>query len=628
MPYRFDKGLANGIRPDPQIDYVEWADSYFYLPRQAASEYGRYRTSRTPFVREVLLELSPQSNTQVVIVKKPTQCAGTTIGLVFMCGMADLYPGPFLLMMPTDQMAKSFSRKRLDNVISNIPRLRAKVSENKSRDASNTMQQKDFPGGSWLMSGSNSPASYRSESIKYLILDDFDGFAIDIGGEGSPEELADRRTGSFPGRKIYINSTTTVRETSNIEAAFERSSQGYYSVPCPHCGHLQYLVWGGIDVDHGIKFKRDDNGLVVDAWYVCESCLQRIDEHKKPWMLENGQYVHRFPERKVRGFVWNALYTPLGWVNSWAYIAEKFLEAKKAMDEGRPNKMKTWMNSFMSEPWDEPGDSVEWEQLAERVEEYEPQIVPAKGWILTAGVDTQDDRLIVVVRAWGDGEESWLVYHTEIWGDPAQDRVWDELDTILAADYAHENGPLKIATMAIDSGGHRTQAVYNYARVRYPRVIAVKGSNERGKPVITNAPTKQDVDFEGQRIKNGVQLWTVGVDSAKEVIYSRLRMAGTGSGVYHWPAGTSDAYFKQISSEKLVTRYVKGYPRREWHAFRANHALDCEVYAYAAAIRAGIDRPGFWGKAKQVIYSRRQQVPVAYNPGRRRVISTGIDSYA
>ena len=625
MPHRFSNALSIAIKSNPQITFTEWADERFYLPKEAASEHGRYRTSRTPFVREVLDELSPQSPTQVVVVKKPTQCAGTTIGMIFMCGVADLYPGPMMMMMPTDSMCRSFSKKKLANVIKAIPGLRGKIKEPKTRDSNNTILQKDFPGGSWMLSGSNSATSYRSESIKYLIMDDFDGFEIDIEGEGDPAELADRRTGTFPGRKIYINSTTTEKDTSNIERAYEASSQGRFHVPCPHCDHFQYLAWGGADADHGIKFDRDSGGIVSDAWYVCENCHEPIQEHKKPWMLEHGKYVHKFPDRKVRGYMWNALHTPLGWVNSWAYIAQKFLEAKQLLDKGNPAKYKTWLNHFMCEAYEESGTRPEWAALKVRCEPYQPLTAPESAKLLTAGIDVQHNRLAVSIFGWGAGEEAALVYHVEIAGDTQHDAVWLQLDALLARGFEHPSGvTLHVLSAGVDAGdGVTTQAVRNYCRHRAPKVFALRGQSTAGKPVI-GVPTKQDVIWSGEKIENGVEMWPVGTDTAKATLYQRLMIQQPGPGYVHFYIGLADEYFEQLTAEKLVTRFVKGYPVKEWHNVRGNkrnEAIDCFVYAYAAAIRAGLPFMNFGnpltGQSKSS-GGRRKERPQKQNQKRGR----------
>jgi phage terminase large subunit GpA-like protein len=205
----------DGIRADRDIDLLEWADTYFYLPRESSAEHGKYRSLRTPMVREILLELSPNSKTEEVVVQKPTQLAGTTAAIIFLTGTADIAPGPSLCIQPTEALATSFSKKKIDptvrSVIANSGRLKDKIKDQKSRDSNNTILEKTFPGGSWRFAGSNSPAVYRSESVRYIILDDYDGFDPNVGGEGDPGELADRRTGTFKNRKIYKNSTPTMR---------------------------------------------------------------------------------------------------------------------------------------------------------------------------------------------------------------------------------------------------------------------------------------------------------------------------------------------------------------------------------------------------------------------------------
>jgi terminase, large subunit len=605
--------------PDPDIDFVAWANENFYLAREAAAEYGPYRSSRTPFVEEPLRELSPNSDTQIVVVVKPTQCAGTTIALIFLCGIAAIAPGPTLFMMPTDSMCRSFSKKKLSTCIKQIDALKGKISEPKSRDSSNTIMQKDFDGGSWMLSGSNSGASFRSESIKYLILDDFDGFEADIDGEGSPEELADRRTGSFPNRKIYINSTTTVKGFSNIEKAYDASSQGLFCVPCPHCNHYQYLRWGDKEADWGIKFARDDDGQVVDAWYQCEECHERIDESRKEWMNANYLYIHKYPNRRVRGFKWNALNTPVGWINDWRYIAQKFCEAIKALREGSPEKYKTWLNSFMSESYEDKGEQPEWSIIKARCEPYQPLTVPEKARILTAGVDVHPDRLPVSIYAWGPGEECWLVYHVEIFGDVLQPDVWNQLDQLLFRNYSNPSGAeYQIVSAGIDAGdGNTTQAVRNYCRTRFPRVFALKGASTANKPII-GVPTKQDVTWKGEKIPNGVELWPIGTDTAKQTLYARLKNGEPGPGYTHFYIGLEDEFFMQLTAEKIVTRFVKGYPVREWHNVRGNkrnEALDNLVYAYAAAVRAGITFIDLQQPVKRKIKKREQATVNPYTQG-------------
>jgi phage terminase large subunit GpA-like protein len=479
--------------------------------------------------------------------------------------------------MPTEALAKSFSKKKLEPTLNATPRVRGKVKEARGRDRGSTILEKIFPGGSWRFAGSNSPVVYRSESVRYIVLDDFDGFEADIGGEGDPGDLADRRTGTFTNSKTFINSTPTVKDASNIEREYNNSSRGRFCVPCPACGHFQYLTF-----DH-LKFDKYNLSWVH---CVCEKCKAQIEEAAKAKILPAGKYIHERPDHPVRGFKYNAMVTPLGWKNTWTKIADEFLKCRRGKVWIR-EKLKTWTNTLMAETFEEVGQRMEWEALRDLAETYPENIdVPGPGLLLACGVDTQDDRLHVGVYAFGEHEEPWLVYRGPIFGDPSEGFVWEQLDHLLSRQWRHESGVmLKIASCAVDSQGHRTQSVYNYARTRAPLVMAIQGASKPGRPVI-GRPTDQDINWQGERIKGGVQLWTVGTDTVKGVLFPKMQSAGQPGG-FHFPKSAPDNYFQQMTGEKLTHDAAKG--KSEFVKIRDEvEDLDCAVYAYAAAYRVGL----------------------------------------
>jgi len=579
-----------GLKPDPYINLVEWSNTYRQLPKESSVEPGTYRTSRTPYVEEILMELSPQSSTQQMVVLKATQIGFTEVGNNFLFAIAHIYPGPSMFAMPTDDMARRHSKKKIAPSIRNMPCLKGIIKTTNKRDGGNTMLLKEFPGGSWTFTGSNSPASARSDSIRYLVLDDLDGFVQDAGLEGAPHDLLKKRTDAFgTKRKIYMNSTPTIKGTSHIEKEWEESSQGEFCVPCPHCSHMQTLVFGGPDSELGIRFTRDEDGQIIDVWYECENCHDKIEEWQKTEMMKLGKYEHKYPDRKKRGFRVNSLYSPLGWL-SWEQVADEFLKAAISLKRGNSQPMKVWTNTRMAETWEEDGEQPEWTKLSARAEPYRVTCVPTGGLLLTAGVDTQDNRLEVVVMAYGRGEECWSIYAGTLYGDPDLPEVWNQLDELLHKTYEHESGAeLHITSMGIDTGGHKTQAVYNYCRTRAPFVFALKGSSSPGKAVL-GPPTKQDFNWKGDKIKRGVALVSIGTDIAKGTIYNRLKLSEPGPGYYHFPIGLDDEFYKQLTAEKLVNGYNKqGFKVSKWIKTRErNDILDCFVYGYAAAIKAGL----------------------------------------
>ncbi|MBF0395759.1 MAG: phage terminase large subunit family protein [Desulfobacterales bacterium] len=596
----YELNFNAGLKPDPIMTVSEWADNYRYLPKVSAKEAGKYRTERTPFLREIMDALSPSSPVTEICVIKGTQLGCTEAANNFLGFIIDISPGPVLFVLPTVELAKDHSKAKLAPMISETPRLRGRVKEPRARDSGNTILVKQFMGGMLFLTGSNSGAGFRSRSIRYLILDDLDGYEIDVSGEGSPVELAKKRTDTY-GRlkKILEISTPTIKGVSNIERAYEESDQREYHVPCPHCSKKQVLEWGGTGFDYGIKFNRNEQGHVTDVWYKCKHCHTRIDESNKTDMLAKGEWIPKYPERLKRGYHISGLLSPLGFV-SWKQIVIEFLEVKN-----NPERLKVWVNTRLGLPFEEIGEQPEWVNLSSRCEPYPIMTVPSGGLFLTAGVDTQDDRLAVVIRAWGRQEESWLIFWGELLGDPAQSEVWNQLDNLLNYPFKHQSGTaLNIICMAIDSQGHRTQPVYNYCRTRLSRgVIAIQGASQSGKPVISR-PSYQDVNFKGKVIKKGVQLWTVGTEIIKSTIYSRLSISDKGAGYYHFPIGLEDEYFLELTGEKLVTRYKDGIPVKKWVQTRSRvEALDCEVYAYAAAYLKGIARtsPAVWDELENTV---------------------------
>jgi len=601
----YKTGFSIGIKPDPNINFVEWSNTFRMLPKESSIEPGKYRTSRTPYVEEILLELSPQSRTQEVVVIKPTQIGFSEAGNNFLFAIAHLYPGPCLFVQPTVELCIKHSKKKVAPSVRDMPCLKDIIKEPKSRKSGNTLLLKEFPGGSWTFTGSNSPAGARSDSIRYLVLDDYDGFDTNIGGEGDPGALFSKRTDAFGSRrKIYKNSTPTVKGVSHIDREYQESSQGLYNVPCPHCGEMQYLEFGGSDFDHGIKFKHNEAKEVTEIWYVCKFCKKRIEEYQKDKMMAGGKYVHKYPDRKKRGFKVNSLFSPLGWL-SWQSVAEEFLKAK-----GSPELLQVWTNTRMAEAWEQKGDQPEWSLLKAREEPYKILTIPAGGKMVVISVDTQDNRLSVLVDAWGISEECWHIYWTEIYGNPDKPEVWKQLDLLINRQYERADGQLmSVVSVFVDSAGHNTQAVYNYCRMRQPRVSAIKGAVTPNKPVI-GKPTLQDVSYLGVKIKNGIQLWPVGTDTAKNTIYSRLKLSEPGPGYIHFPIGLEDEFYLQLTAEKLQTRYVKGFPVSEWVKTRPrNEVLDLSVYSYAAAIRAGLAmlQPDYIIKKRPVVPRKEQK---------------------
>jgi phage terminase large subunit GpA-like protein len=606
-------GFLEGLRPETPLTVSEWADRYRKLSSKASAEPGPWRTDRTPYLREPMDCLSSESPVQRVVMMFAAQTGKTEAGSNWLGYVIDHAPGPMLCVQPTIEMAKRLSKQRLESMITETPVLAAKIAPARSRDSGNTMFSKEFSGGIMLMAGANSATGLRSAPCRYLFCDEVDAFPADVDGEGDPVSLAERRTTTFARRKILLTSTPTVKDFSRIEAEYQRSDQRRFYVPCPACGAMEWLKWG--------QLKWAD-GKPETARYQCEHCGERFEEMHKPAMLRGGEWRATAPSNgRTAGFHLSGLYSPLGWC-SWEQLVDDFLRAK-----GDAPALKSFVNTRLAETWEEDyAAKVSADGLMARRLEYKPGVCPAGVVLLTGGVDVQDNRLAVSVWGWGEGETGWLVWHQELMGDPTQTDVWEQLDHVLATEWETEGGKhLKLAQVAVDSGGHCTHEVYRYVRDRVSRgVVAIKGSSRRNSPAVGKG-SKVDVNWRGKVIKRGVTLYQLGTDTIKTTLFGRLRHNETTGGL-NFGLAADDEYYRQLTSERQALRYHRGFPIREWvkKAGDRNEALDCAVYGYAAMLIYGrkMNKATMWeqlrvqleeGK-KAPLRSRKQQ-PIAAGPG-------------
>lgn len=553
------------LAPPPRLTVSEWADRYRMLSSEASAEPGKWRTERAPYQRGILDAFSDPMIEHVVVMSA-AQVGKTEIINNIVGFFIDQDPSPILVIQPTLEMAEAWSKDRLAPMLRDTPRLRGKVAPARARDSGNTLLHKNFPGGNLTVVGANSPSSLASRPKRVVLGDERDRYPPSAGTEGNPWALGVKRTSTFWNRKLGEFSTPTLKGFSEIEAAFERSDRRRYHVPCPDCGHFQVLRWAQL---------KWESGKPETAAYCCEGCGTLIDEAQKGRMLAGGIWLAENPGARIAGFHLNALYSP--WAR-WEELVCEFLASR-----GNAERMKVFTNTVLGETWEEEGEQVGVGNLKAdgRRDDYEAGTVPVGVGLLTAGVDVQGDRLELKVKGWGKGEESWLILWVQIWGDPGRDEVWKELEGYLSRTYPHTSGAqLHISAVCIDSGGHHTEQVYRFVKGRQGRgVWAVKGANQPGRP-IWGRPGKMN--------KHGARLVTIGTDTAKDLIFSRLKLREPGPGFMHLPLWADDEYLAQLTAEKVVTRYSRGRPFRRYEKVRPrNEALDLEVYALAALLSLG-----------------------------------------
>lgn len=570
------------FRPPPKLSLTEWADAFAVLSAESAAEPGKWRT--IPYQRGIQDAVTDPRIERITVMKSArvgyTKIIGNAIGYFI-----HYDPCPIMVVQPTESDAEQYSKEEIAPMIRDNPVLAGRVSDSKSRDSSNTILQKLFPGGSLSLVGANSPRGFRRVSRRVVIFDEVDGYPVSAGLEGDQIKLGIKRTEYYWNRKIIAGSTPTTNIHSRIKKLFDQGDQRYYFVPCPHCLEMQVLKFPNLKWPDG---KPDEAGFEC----VNDGCKKIIEHRFKKWMIERGEWRQQSPNTNGHAsfHIWSAYsYSPN---STWGDIAKEFLDAKA----GGQEELKTFINVVLGEVWEEKGEAPDWERIYDRRQNYGMNRPPDPSVFLTAGVDVQADRIELEIVAWARDRQSWSIDYRVIHGDTASDIPWQELSKVLHETWKHPRGlDMRLAAMCVDSG-FNTQHVYNWCRRQSPsRVFAIKGSDSL--QALIGKPSKVDITVHGRTISRGFQIWPAGVSVAKTELYSVLRLpSAVDGGAYprgycHFPEYDSE-FFKQLTAEQLVRRVAKGgYPKYEWEKTRArNEALDCRIYARIAAAAFGLDR--------------------------------------
>ena len=565
------EALARALAPRKPLKVSQWADLHRRLSSKgSAMGNTAWRTDRNPPLREPMDAMSARDGARDVVLKFPIQFGKTEVAINVMGYTMEHHPGPVMVCLPGEVSMQKWVAQKLNPMLEETPAVRELLSSTSSRDGANRREFKDFAGGQLYIEHAGSPQRLKSTTVRTLIVDEVDEFASALTGGDDPLEMLEGRTSAFPGtyKRLYI-STPGLKGVSRIDYLWEKSDQRRYHVPCPHCGHMQYLQWSGLHWAPGGR----------GVHYVCEDCGAVIDEHHKTAMIAAGQWVATNPGAKMRGYHINCLYYQIGLGPRWGDLVEKWLEV-----QNDPAKLKTFINDRLAEAWEDPTmRAVKHNAIADRASAYALRTAPAGVLVVTAGVDTQDNRLAVHIKGWGRNMAFWTLDYVELPGDPAEDAVWTSLTELLNQPIQHDSGAtLRVDATAIDAGGHRTEAVKDYVRQRrIRRPMAIFGAVPNNAPVLSKGKL-MDVDWRGRSDKRGVMVYHVGTVGIKHWLFSRLSTDADKQPedrLCHYSSDLDTTFFQGLASET----YNPAKNRFEKRRGARNEPLDTGVYAFAAA---------------------------------------------
>jgi len=557
--------------PPPQTTVSEWADEHRYIPADYGAEPGKWYSDRAKYQREIM-DAFTAKGVHKVIAMLASQLGKSEILFNVMGRFMHQDPCPILLVQPSIEDSEDFSKERFTPTINETPVLKKLISDSKSRDSNNTIRKKNFPGGYLAFVGSNAPSGLAKRSIRVLLFDEVDRFEKSAGAEGDPIELAAKRTSNFWDYIIGIFSTPT-DAFSRIFAEYSLGSQEEWRHRCPGCSEYQWVTLWDMRYEYETFEVDERKSYRVDAVYWrCPDCGKEYTEQQ----MKNAdqKYIVLNPDiTAVRSFHVNSFASP--WL-SWTKIVGEYLDCNEEAE-----KLKSFVNTRLAEIFKQTGEIKDERVLMQRREHYDADL-PEGVLLLTAAVDTQDNRLEYEVCGWGEGEECWGIKKGVVLGIPDKKSTWDELDQQLDRLYYFSNGiGLKVARTFIDSGGHYTKNVYQYCQANgIKQRIAIKGHRLAGVPILHQL---------GKAKGYAIPLMMLGVSEGKQYVMQRLiKVKDPGPQYFHFPnnelRGYDQIYFRGLIAEKLEPKTVNGKIVHVWKNVSVdgrNEPLDLRVYNLA-----------------------------------------------
>jgi phage terminase large subunit GpA-like protein len=562
--------ILNYVAPPPDMSVSVWADTFRFLPNHSI-EPGKWRTDRAPYQKRIM-DCFTQDGVKRVVAMCGVQLGKSEILNNVLGRFIHLDPCPILLVQPAEQDAKDYSKESLSPTIEATPVLRERISDPRAKDSENTILRKHFPGGYLAIVGSNSPKNLARRTIKLLLLDELDSMDESAGTEGDPLSLAIKRTSNVWDAIIGIFSSPK-GDHSRIALEYSLGSQEEWRHRCPNCAEWQWVTLWDMHYEYQTFKVAEKRSYKIDTvvWR-CPDCgmeftEQQMREAEQDFIAQNPEIEH------IKSFRINSFASP--WM-SWDTLIMEYLEAGED-----PELLKVYINTRLAEIYKQKGEIKDERVLLQRRERYNAEL-PKGVLLLTAAVDTQDNRLEYEICGWGEGEECWGIKKGVVLGIPDKKETWAELDQQLDRVFYFENSTgLLVARTFIDSGGHYTKEVYKYcnANGRKQR-IAIKGHRLHGIPLLHKM---------GKAEGYSIPLMMLGVNQGKDYVMQRLTgVTAPGPGYFHFPddekRGYDQLYFRGLISEKKEPVVVHGRTIYAWKTISddaRNEPLDLRVYGLA-----------------------------------------------
>lgn len=562
----YQKEVLRYLQPPENLTVSEWAEKYRMLDSKTSAMPGPWRNDKTPYLKEVMDEFN-NYDTEEIIFCKPTQIGGTEAMQNMLGYVIQQDPSPTMVVYPTDTLAESISKNRLEPMMMASKPLRNVYKKNES-----SILEMQFDGMYLSLNGANSPSALASKAIKYLFLDEVDKYPGASKKEADPIRLARERTKTFRNqKKIYMTSTPTLQSGHIWQAVLGADIEKHYFVPCSHCGEYIELKFSNLRFpsEEGL-----DNSERADmAVYVCQECGCKITDQDRDRMIRYGEWreVRRSAKNSKKVAFWiNTLYSPFV---RFSEIVKEFLDSKDS-----PELLQNFVNSWLAEPWEDTKLKTSADMVMERQTDLKELIVPSWASFITGGVDVQQNCLYWSIRAWGPYITSQNIAH-------GQALSFQEVENIMNLAYRTEDGEAIVVSLCLVDSGYDTDSAYDFCASNSDWAMPVKGSSN---PMMSHF--KLSTINRATSKAHGMNLVIVDTDKYKDMIASRMKKEN-GKGAWMVYQGCDREYAEQVTAEHKVNIKSGSRMIQRWvpkHSHSDNHYLDCSVYEMAAADILGV----------------------------------------
>ena len=596
------KNIKSLVPKTTLVTCAEWAEAHRYMNSKITGRTGQFSFANAPYCREICETLSKSSSTQQVAIMKGVQLGFTTSVIENLIGyLMDLNPTGIMFVFPSEQTAKDYKSVKIDNLIDNSG-LRAKITaqtqDRNTRKTGDTSTLVEFKGGMLLFASANNAKQLRSHPVKYILMDELDGYPEVLKNEGDPVEIAAHRVDSYldSGAKVLYNSTPTKAHNSKIKKYYDKGDCRKFFVPCPHCGEYQELVFyksdGGEYSDdkaviknktktkpYGVLFDKEacKTGDYSSVRYRCKHCGEEFNDSYKYTIEQRGEWR---PTQKskipfFRSYHLSALYSL---TKSWWKIVSEFIEAGND-----PKLLQTFVNLNLGEPFEDRMGGVEYQQVQRLRDTKMPNnVVPEEALIMTCVADVQRDRIECEIKAWGDRYRCWGIDHRVFYGKTSDlyDPCWAEF--LKIKDEVFTDGRL-VENILVDSGdGELRDVVYSFCDTFGENLIMpLKG-------FLSTSRTREKFRIVEIKEFPNIALVEIYVDLYKNTLSRYLSQEERIDDIYPdgwftFANGYSDEYFRQLTTErKIKTVTPGGLTTIKWVQHGRNEAFDLNVYSLAA----------------------------------------------